>query len=100
MRLSIAIVHRGLRTFRGCSLEGVTLRVQRFGAGIRHGDFYFLPLHRVAAIRLRTPRTPIVTPVVDASTASVDPQRQPLFVESSGRSVQDVPATLSSIAFN
>jgi len=35
LRLPVAIMDRGLRTSRRRSLEGVALRVERLGAGIR-----------------------------------------------------------------
>lgn len=82
VRLPVAIVHRGLRTPRGCPLEGVTLGIQRLRARVRHRDFYLLPFHRAPAVRLRAPRATVVTSVMHASSTTVDPQGQPLFVES------------------
>lgn len=82
VRLPIAIMHRGLRTLGWRSFEGVTLCIQRLRARIRHRDFYLLPFHRAPTVRLRTPRTSVVAPIVHASSATMDPQGQPLFVES------------------
>lgn len=85
VRLSIAVMHRGLRTLGWRSFEGVTLCIQRLRARIRHRDFYLLPFHRAPTVRLRTPRTSVVAPIVHASSATMDPQGQPLFVESTAQ---------------
>ena len=85
VRLSVAIVHGGLRTPRGCSLEGVTLCIQCLRARIRHRDFYLVPFHRAPAIRLGTSRAPVVAPVMHAASTTVNPQGQPLFVKSAKR---------------
>lgn len=82
VRLPVTIVHGGLRTPRGRSLKGVTLCIQRLRARIRHRDLYLFPFHRATAIRLWTPRAPVVTPVVDTTSTTVNPQGQPLLVES------------------
>lgn len=90
VRLPIAIMHRGLRTLGWRSFEGVTLCIQRLRARIRHRDFYLLPFHRAPTVRLRTPRTSVVAPIVHASSATMDPQGQPLFVESVAQFVRSI----------
>lgn len=82
VRLPIAVMHRGLRTLGWRSFKGVTLCIQRLRARIRHRDFYLLPFHRAPTVRLGAPRTSVVAPIVYASSATMDPQGQPLFVES------------------
>lgn len=82
VRLPVTIVHGGLRTPRGRPLEGVTLCIQRLRARIRHRNLYLFPFYRATAIRLWTPRAPVVTPVVDTTSTTVNPQGQSLLVES------------------
>lgn len=98
VRLTIAIMHRGLGTLGWRSFEGVTLCIQRLGARIRHRDFYLLPFHRAPTVRLRTPRTSVVAPIVHASSATMDPQGQPLFVESAAQFVRSTISHNRSIS--
>lgn len=85
VRLSVAVMHGSLRASRGCPLESVALGIQRLRARVGDRDFYLLPFHRATAIRLRASRATVVAAVVNASTTSMDPQGQSLFVESVGK---------------
>lgn len=71
LRLPVAVMDRDLRASRRRSLEGVALRVERLGTGIRDRDFDLLPFDGAAPARLRAPRVAVVAAVMDATATAV-----------------------------